>query len=141
MNAISINLYQYQVSDNPEPAYFGKCFIIPTHYHRLGDCKERDYSRKYVSCFPGYPVNEMPVYLPILAEDHRRLIAGILESEYRSLLGNTTETPEVNDRFLRLHVLLFVLNTKAIQSPFQFFTIRAVLQGVDYYCAHFFTVI
>jgi hypothetical protein len=74
-------------------------------------------------------VKEIPVYLPILAEDHRRLIAGIQESEYRSLQGKTAETPEINDRLFRFDVLLLILNTKTVQYPFQFFTIRAVLHS------------
>jgi|GEM_PF-5660251 len=83
----------------------------------------------------------MPVYLPILAEDHRRFIAGIHGPNDRSLLGKTTETPEIDDRLFRLDVLFFVLDTKPVQRLFQILAVRAVLQGVDYYRAHFFTLI
>ena len=58
----------------------------------------------------------------------------------RSLLGKTTETPEINDRLFRLDVLFFVLDIKPIQCFFQFFTVRAILHRVDYYRAHFFSV-
>jgi hypothetical protein len=83
----------------------------------------------------------MPVYRLIITEDHRRLMAGIQVPKDRSLLGKTTETPEINDRLFRLYVLFFVFDTKPVQCFFQFFTVRAVIHGVDYYRAHFFTEI
>ena len=83
----------------------------------------------------------MSVYLPILIEDQLKLVAGIHEYEYRSLLGETTQTSEINNRLIRLYVLFFVFDTKTTQRPLQFFIVRAVLHGVNYYRAHYFTEI
>lgn len=72
----------------------------------------------------------MPVYDPILSEYHRGIIIGVHKPKYRSFTGEAGETPEIDDCFLRLNVLLFILDTNVLQRLFQFLTVRAVFRRV-----------